>query len=51
MSTPEGWKKGDKVIVPAPATQIALEARASEGYETVDWYFSKKPLPSETATK
>jgi peroxiredoxin (alkyl hydroperoxide reductase subunit C) len=31
--------------VPAPATQLAAESRASEGYETVDWYFSKKDLP------
>lgn len=45
VATPEGWKKGDKVIVPAPATQQAAESRASEGYETTDWYFSKKDLP------
>ncbi|WP_137718865.1 peroxiredoxin [Methylobacillus flagellatus] len=45
VATPEGWQPGDKVIVPAPATQAAAEARSSEGYETVDWYFSKKPLP------
>ena len=48
VATPEGWKKGDKVIVPAPTTQEAAEARAGEGYETVDWYFSKKSLPAET---
>lgn len=47
VATPEGWKPGDKVIVPAPATQQAAEARASEGYDTVDWYFSKKSLPAE----
>jgi peroxiredoxin 2/4 len=46
VATPEGWKKGDKVIVPAPATQGAAEARANEGYETTDWYFSKKDLPN-----
>ena len=51
VATPEGWHKGDKVIVPAPATQEAAESRASEGYETVDWYFSKKSLPIETITK
>jgi peroxiredoxin (alkyl hydroperoxide reductase subunit C) len=50
VATPEGWKKGDKVIVPAPATQEAAEARAGEGFETVDWYFSKKSLPVEIAT-
>lgn len=46
VATPEGWKTGDKVIVPAPVTQEAAEARGSEGYETVDWYFSKKELPT-----
>ena len=46
VATPEGWKSGEKVIVPAPVTQEAAEARASEGYETVDWYFSKKDLPT-----
>lgn len=46
VATPEGWKKGDKVIVPPPATQEAAEARSGEGYETVDWYFSKKELPT-----
>ena len=48
VATPEGWQKGDKVIVPAPATQQAAESRAYEGYETMDWYFSKKSLPIET---
>jgi peroxiredoxin (alkyl hydroperoxide reductase subunit C) len=51
VATPEGWKPGDKVIVPAPATQQAARTRASEGHETVDWYFSKKSLPLETSTK
>jgi peroxiredoxin (alkyl hydroperoxide reductase subunit C) len=51
VATPEGWKKGDKVIVPAPATQDAAEKRSSEGYDTVDWYFSKKALPVEAVTK
>ena len=51
VATPEGWKSGDKVIVPAPATQQTAESRASEGYETVDWYFSKKSLPAEATTK
>ncbi|SNY90353.1 1-Cys peroxiredoxin [Cohaesibacter sp. ES.047] len=41
---PEAWQPGDKVIVPPPATAEAAEQRASEGYETVDWYFSKKAI-------
>jgi peroxiredoxin 2/4 len=43
-ATPEAWQPGDAVIVPPPATTQAAEARISEGYETVDWYFSKKTL-------
>nr|WP_321455079.1 peroxiredoxin [uncultured Cohaesibacter sp.] len=44
IATPEGWQPGDKVIVPPPSTVEGAEKRASEGYETVDWYFSKKDL-------
>ncbi|WP_321448220.1 peroxiredoxin [uncultured Cohaesibacter sp.] len=44
VATPEGWQPGDKVIVPPPSTVEGANARASEGYETVDWYFSKKDL-------
>ncbi|MCB1214139.1 MAG: peroxiredoxin [Deltaproteobacteria bacterium] len=44
VATPEGWKPGDKVIVPPPATTEAIEKRLNEGYECVDWYFCKKAL-------
>ncbi len=44
VATPEGWKPGDKVIVPPPATAEAAEARVNEGYECVDWYFCKKAI-------
>ncbi|WP_316857957.1 peroxiredoxin [uncultured Cohaesibacter sp.] len=44
VATPEGWQPGDKVIVPPPSTVAGAESRASEGYETIDWYFSKKEL-------
>lgn len=44
VATPEGWKPGDKVIVPPPTTAEAAEHRMSEGYECVDWYFCKKDL-------
>ena len=44
VATPEGWQPGDKVIVPPPATADGAEARASEGFETTDWYFSKRDL-------
>lgn len=44
VATPEGWKRGDKVIVPPPGTSAAAEARVNEGYECTDWYFCKKEL-------
>jgi peroxiredoxin (alkyl hydroperoxide reductase subunit C) len=44
VATPEGWKPGDKVIVPPPQDVASAEARMSEGYECTDWYFCKKTL-------
>ena len=44
VATPEGWQPGEKVIVPPPKTAAAAAARAGEGYETTDWYFSKRAL-------
>jgi peroxiredoxin (alkyl hydroperoxide reductase subunit C) len=44
VATPEGWKPGDKVIVPAPTTVEAANQRFNEGFETTDWYFSKKSV-------
>jgi len=44
IATPEGWTPGCDVIVPPPKTAEAVAARASEGYNTVDWYYSTKSL-------
>ena len=44
VATPENWQPGEPVIVPPPATAEAAKARASEGYDYTDWYFSKKTL-------
>jgi len=44
IATPENWHKGEKVIVPPPATSQEAENRQKEGYEYTDWYFSKKSL-------
>ncbi|MBU2886556.1 peroxiredoxin [Gilvimarinus agarilyticus] len=44
VATPEGWAPGCQVIVPPPKTSAEADKRASEGYETVDWYFSRKDL-------
>ncbi|CUH82668.1 peroxiredoxin [Tropicibacter naphthalenivorans] len=41
---PENWKPGDAVIVPTPKTPEEAAARAGEGYDTVDWYFSTRHL-------
>lgn len=44
VATPEGWQPGEAVIVPPPQTAKAAKERAAEGYDTTDWYFSKKAL-------
>jgi len=44
VATPEGWRPGEKVIVPPPATQKDADARAKAGYEYTDWYFAKTSL-------
>jgi peroxiredoxin (alkyl hydroperoxide reductase subunit C) len=44
VATPEGWRPGEKVIVPPPATQQDADARAKAGYEYTDWYFAKTDL-------
>ncbi|MFN2381150.1 MAG: peroxiredoxin, partial [Guyparkeria sp.] len=44
VATPEGWKPGDKVIVPPPNTVEEAEKRLNEGYECTDWYFCEKSL-------
>ncbi len=41
---PENWTPGQPVIVPAPKTPEEAQARASQGYDTVDWYFSTRML-------
>jgi len=38
------WCPGKDVIVSPPKTAEAADKRASEGYNTVDWYFSTKAL-------
>ena len=44
VATPENWKPGDDVIVPPPATVAEAAVRKDQGYDYVDWYFSKKSL-------
>lgn len=44
VATPEGWRPGEKVIVPPPATAEDADARSRAGYEYVDWYFSKTDI-------
>lgn len=43
VATPEGWKPGDKAIVPPPATYAAKREReADPNVERTAWWFSKK---------
>lgn len=44
VATPENWHPGEDVIVPPPATVAEAAARKDQGYDYVDWYFSKKSL-------
>ncbi|MGC8972088.1 MAG: peroxiredoxin [bacterium] len=44
VATPANWIPGEKVIVPPPNTQEALEKRLTEGYECVDWYLCFKNI-------
>ncbi len=44
VATPEGWRPGDKVIVPPPKTVEELEERLRAGYECADWWFCRKDL-------
>ena len=44
VATPENWQPGEPVIVPPPKTAADAEARASQGYDYTDWYFSRKSL-------
>lgn len=44
VATPEAWVPGQDVIVPPPKTSADADKRASEGYNTVDWYYSTKSL-------
>jgi len=47
VATPEGWKIGDKVILPPPKTALEAESRAVENAsnpDAKDWYFVKRSL-------
>ncbi|KKO46799.1 peroxiredoxin [Arsukibacterium ikkense] len=44
VATPENWQPGEDVIVPPPATMADAEVRKDQGYQYIDWYFSKKSL-------
>lgn len=47
VACPANWRPGEKVIVPAPLTSSAAEARAKDSsLEITDWYFAKKSVPT-----
>lgn len=45
VATPEGWRPGQKVIVPPPLTLTGAAERVNDkSVEVTDWYFVKKTL-------
>ena len=44
VATPENWQPGDDVIVPPPATMAEADIRKDQGFQYIDWYYSKKSL-------
>jgi len=44
VATPENWRPGEPVIVPPPKTSAEADARADQGYDYKDWYFSTRSL-------
>jgi peroxiredoxin (alkyl hydroperoxide reductase subunit C) len=45
VATPADWRPGQEVIVPAPVTQQAAEARVSDkNLKVTDWYLSRKQV-------
>lgn len=50
VATPEGWRAGEKVIVPPPKTMIQAAERVSDcDLDCVDWYFCRHDLQPEQA--
>ncbi len=50
IATPVNWRPGEEVIVPPPVNETALRERIEMGkrgeVSQVDWYFSKKKIPT-----
>ncbi|HWP35688.1 MAG TPA: peroxiredoxin [Thermodesulfobacteriota bacterium] len=45
VATPADWRPGEEVIVPAPVTQQAAEARAADkSLKVTEWYLAKKAV-------
>ena len=45
VATPEGWRPGQKVIVPPPLTLAGASERVNDkSVEVTDWYFVKKTV-------
>jgi peroxiredoxin (alkyl hydroperoxide reductase subunit C) len=49
VATPEGWRPGDKAVLPPPATLAEADARSRRGAESVDWYFCRTEVPRKPA--
>lgn len=47
VATPEGWKRGGKVLQPAPTTIEQADDRGLPNKDLVDWYFERTRIPIE----
>lgn len=45
VATPEGWKRGGKVLKPAPSTIEQADERGLPNKDLVDWYFERTRIP------
>ncbi|HAR42696.1 MAG TPA: peroxiredoxin [Bdellovibrionales bacterium] len=51
VSTPEGWRPGEKVMVTPPSTVEDLKNQQKDGLECRDWYFCTQPLGKNSGKK
>lgn len=49
LSTPAGWKPGERCIAPPPMTTMAAKRRLEGTFETTTWYYGTTECPLKAA--